>query len=263
MISSARFIPGLVTVTFRQLSPRAVIELAAETKLIALEWGGDVHVPAGDIARAREVGRMTRDAGLSTIAYGSYFRVGEETVSNFAAILDTALALEAPAIRIWAGRRGSKDADPSYRRRVVADVLKLADAAGRAGVRLCYEFHADTLTDTDESALELLRATEHPAIRTLWQPPHERTVAQRCQSLHAVLPRLHHVHVFHWPRRGERVALAEGASDWRQYARVLRDARRECPMLLEFVRGDDPDQLRLDATTLHVLLKTEKRTPSA
>jgi sugar phosphate isomerase/epimerase len=248
------FTPGLVTVTFRQLAPREVIELARQTNLTALEWGGDVHVPPTDLKRALEVGRMTREAGLSVVAYGSYFRVGEESPRDFKPILDTAVALGAPAIRVWAGRRGSEDAEPEYRARVLRDLLELADDAARAGVVICLEYHADTLTDTDTSAQELLQAAEEKDLRTLWQPPHEMTVAQRCQSLRGVLPWLNHVHVFHWPRRGERAALEEGSGDWAKYLQVLREEGKTCPLLLEFVRGDDPDQLRRDAGTLERLI---------
>ena len=117
---------------------------------------------------------------------------------------------------------------------------------------VCYEYHVDTLTDTDASALELLHATaDQPAVQTLWQPPHERSVEQNVASLRGVLPWLHHVHVFHWPRRGERVPLAEGAARWRAYLDVLREGGCKHPLLLEFVRNDDPDQLRADAATLH------------
>ena len=244
------FTPGLVTVTFRQFSPREIIELARQTNLTALEWGGDVHVPPNDPANAREVGRMTRDAGLSVLAYGSYFRVGEDDAGNFNAILDTTKALEAPSIRIWAGKRGSADADADYRRRVVDDVMTIAESAHRAGVVICYEFHGGTLTDTDESAGQLLRATQHPAVRTLWQPAHGRTVEQRSESLRSVLPWLHHVHVFHWPRQGERAPLAQGEADWRRYVQMIRQEGSPCPLLLEFVPGDDPALLGPDASTL-------------
>src|SRR6187549_164575 len=97
------FTCGLVSVTFRQLPPREIVDLARRAELGGIEWGGDVHVPAGDAGRAREVRAMTEDAGLSIVAYGSYYRAGEEDEAAFAPVLDSACALGAPAIRIWAG----------------------------------------------------------------------------------------------------------------------------------------------------------------
>jgi sugar phosphate isomerase/epimerase len=246
------FVPGLVSVSFRKFSPREVVALARDTKLAGIEWGGDIHVPPGDLARAREVGAMTRDAGLSALAYGSYVRLGEEDPAGFPTVIATAAALGAPSIRVWAGQRASAAADDAYRDRVADQARQLAKLAAAAGLVVCYEYHADTLTDTDESALALIRATAdgNPAIRTLWQPPHERTVEENVASLRGVLPWLHHVHVFHWPRRGERVPLAEGEARWRAYLDVLRERGGTWPLLLEFVRNDDPDQLRADAATL-------------
>jgi len=60
-------IPGLVSVTFRQLTVPEIGELATECGLQAVEWGGDVHVPPGDFAaahsgnhqRSNESSRMT------------------------------------------------------------------------------------------------------------------------------------------------------------------------------------------------------------
>jgi len=128
--------------------------------------------------------------------------------------------------------------------------MRIAAQALAAGVVVCYEFHVNTLTDTDESARELLEATRHPAVRTLWQPPVDWPVQKCRESLRGVLPRLQHVHAYHWPRAGERGDLAGGEAEWGEYLRVLADAGRACPVLLEFVKGDDPDQLKRDAATL-------------
>ena len=81
-------------------------------------------------------------------------------------------------------------------------------------------------SDTDESARELLEATRHPAVRTLWQPPVDWPVQKCCESLRGVLPRLQHVHAYHWPRAGERGELAGGEAEWGEYLRVLADAGR-------------------------------------
>jgi hypothetical protein len=42
---------GLVSITFRQLSPPAIIDLVRQAGLEGIEWGGDVHVPHGDLGR--------------------------------------------------------------------------------------------------------------------------------------------------------------------------------------------------------------------
>ena len=153
-----RFVTGLVSVSFRKLSPREIVELARETNLKAIEWGGDVHVPPGDLARAREVRAMTTDNGLSVLAYGSYVRLGEEEAATLPRVIETAKALGAPAIRVWAGRRGSAEADDAYRQRVIDQARQFATIAADAGVVVCYEYHVDPLPDTNASAMELLHA---------------------------------------------------------------------------------------------------------
>src|SRR5687768_14765950 len=65
-----RIQPGLVSVTFRKLSPAEVVRVAVDAGLTSIEWGGDIHVPHGDLARAKEVAAMTTEAGLSASAYG-------------------------------------------------------------------------------------------------------------------------------------------------------------------------------------------------
>ncbi|MDD5482315.1 MAG: hypothetical protein PHP98_01495 [Kiritimatiellae bacterium] len=47
------FISGLTSVTFRKLSCRKVAALVKKAGLAAIEWGGEVHVPHGDIARGK------------------------------------------------------------------------------------------------------------------------------------------------------------------------------------------------------------------
>ncbi|MCL2298765.1 MAG: sugar phosphate isomerase/epimerase, partial [Firmicutes bacterium] len=96
---------GLTSVTFRKLGWRAVIQIARACGFDGIEWGGDIHVPPGEVALAREVHLATVEAGLSVLSYGSYYRLGGE--EPFRPVLDAALALQADTIRVWAGAKGS------------------------------------------------------------------------------------------------------------------------------------------------------------
>lgn len=252
---------GLVTVSFRQLSPEEIITAAKSAGLEVLEWGGDVHVPAGDDKRAREVAALTREAGLETICYGSYYRVGHEGDGgkpSFADVLATAAALGAPSIRVWAGMRGSDMSDDAYCARVCDDARRIADMAAKRSVRIAFEFHDGTLNDNAEAAARLFTALPHPNIDTLWQPLVSLDAEQRNRSLQAVLPRLAHVHVFHWLPGDpiDRRPLAEGATEWRRWFAAMRSAGRSPDALLEFLRGDNPAHLTHDAEVLRKLLAT-------
>lgn len=216
-------------------------------------WGGDVHVPHGDTARARDTGRRTRDAGFTLAGYGSYYRldVSEREGLAFQTVLDTAVALGAPVIRVWAGRRACEAGRPDHYRRAVDDALRIAALARQAGLAIAFEHHSGTFTDTVESTSRFLADTAHPAVFSLWQPPNGRPGAYCLQSLAAVLPRLHHAHVFHWwPDAGTRLPLADGEARWPAFLRVLKEHGRDIDLLLEFTRGDSPVQLLADAATL-------------
>lgn len=210
-------------------------------------------MPPGDVDLAFAVGRRTREAGLAVTAYGSYYRLAEseEAGSPFAAVLDSAIALGAPTIRVWAGNRGSAEADAGYRDRVAEDALRIAEMARAAGVVIAYEHHGNTLTDTAASAVALLDATRHAAIRTLWQPPTGLSTEQCLEGLAAVLPHLAHVHAFHWiGGYHDRRALADGAEAWRRYLAMIHAAGKAPDVLLEFLPDDDPALLPREATTL-------------
>lgn len=248
-------IPGLVSITFRPLDPTAIAALCVRAGLRAVEWGGDVHVPHGDVERARVVAHLTREHGLAVSAYGSYYRTGESEAAGlaFAAVLDSAVALGAPVIRVWAGRRDAKDADDAYRAAVVADVHRIADLAAAAGVAIAFEYHGGTLTATDADAQRLLAACGHPAVGTFWQPHVGADAASASAGLRAILPRLRNLHVFSWAGH-ERLPLAARAADWRSWLRLAASTGRDHVCTLEFVAGDRTEQLEEDAATLRAWL---------
>jgi sugar phosphate isomerase/epimerase len=247
---------GLVSVTFRQLAPREIVQLALQAGLHGIEWGGDIHVPHGDISAARAVRQITADAGLQLLAYGSYFRFQPDQA--FEPVLETAVALGAPLIRIWAGNQPSSSAGSDTHALIVAESRRIAQLAQQAGILVAYEFHANTLTDTTESALDLLRAAD--GMRTLWQPPHQIAVEAQLGSLRAILPWLANVHAFTWRgANNQRLPLADGAALWQPALDILVDSGRDHAVLLEFVAGDDPRNLLRDAATLNGWLVRSQR----
>jgi sugar phosphate isomerase/epimerase len=241
--------PGLVSVTFRKLSPAEIVALVRQAGLAGIEWGGDIHVPHGAVARAKEVRQLTLDAGLQVIAYGSYYRLDGR---QFEAVLESAVTLGAPVIRVWAGGMGSAQATAEQRAAVVADARRIGDLAAAAGIKIAFEYHGNTLTDTDESAQRLLAEVAHPNVFTLWQPRITDSVEANLTGLRAIRSRLLNVHVYHWkPNPLERRPLAEGADCWRRYFGELAGARAA---LLEFVVNDDPAQFLRDAAVLRELV---------
>lgn len=244
---------GLVSITFREFTPREVVDLVQRAGLESIEWGGDVHVPPGDVAQAEAVRRMTLDAGLAVSAYGSYYRLRDEAEEDhpFAAVLDSALALGAPLIRVWAGNRASAEMDEAERAHIVDRSRRIADRAAAQDIGIAYEYHSNTLTDSLDSALALLREVDHPNVRTFWQPPNGRPPGENRAGLEAVAPWVTNIHCFHWwPTSKDRHPLAEGEANWRSYLAAINALPGDRHVSIEFVKDNAPEQFFADAETL-------------
>ncbi|MCD6286291.1 MAG: sugar phosphate isomerase/epimerase [Anaerolineae bacterium] len=259
---------GLVSVTFRKLTPRAIVDLVAEAGLDAIEWGGDGHVPHGEIETARTVRQMAEDAGLTLPSYGSYYRVGHGEPVPFETVVETAIALGAPIIRVWAGKQGTATAGEAYWDRVIEDSVNCADLAASAGLSIAYEYHANTLTDTDEAAVRLLRAVNHDAVTTYWQPRGHATIEENLAGLTGILPRLSHIHIQSWrPQQGHshrqqdngargpaRAPLSAMMGPWSRWLATAATAPGDHVAMIEFVANDTPEQFLADAEVLKKLI---------
>ncbi|HHW09040.1 MAG TPA: TIM barrel protein [Firmicutes bacterium] len=239
--------PGLVSITFRPLSPEQIIELVAQAGLAGIEWGGDVHVPHGNVERAEEVRRRTIAAGLRVASYGSYWRAGENNPVTFADVVRTAETLEAPVIRIWAGKRSSAAADEEYRQKVINDTRLACDEAAKSGIGVAFEYHQNTLADNTTAALRLFNDIGHENLKMYWQPQQHESFADRVAGLKAFLPILANVHVTTFSPRQR----LEEALEWQTYLELLSSGPdRECWTMIEFVKDDTPAQFLEDAAVL-------------
>ncbi|MCK4624136.1 MAG: sugar phosphate isomerase/epimerase [Phycisphaerae bacterium] len=250
---------GLVSITFRKLSPEEVVALVSKAGLDGIEWGGDIHVPHGNTKRAAKVRKMTLDAGLAVAAYGSYYKVGhEEDSAPFESVVASAVELGAPTIRVWAGAKGSAEADDEYRSLIVHDSQRIADLAGKAGITVSYEFHPNTLTDTNESTVKLLQEVANENIRTYWQPPSKWEVEHSLEGLQAISLWLTNVHAYYCDKEtGESLPLADGKDAWGRYLPTVAALDGEHYVMLEFVKDNSPEVFLADAATLKNWLQNQ------
>lgn len=247
-------LPGLTSVTFRDLSVEEIVDLAAKAGLHGIEWGGDIHVPHGDRSAARKAANITSDAGLLVSSYGSYYYVCGVEAIDFTEVVDTAIELGAPGIRVWPGQKGSAEVDESYWSQFVEEARQIGDQALEAGLTVSFEFHRHSLTGTNESALKLLKTIDHPSIKTYWQPPVGETVEYSLEGLSAILPWLTNVHVYKLLPDCTRLPLEDGREDWKTYFKAMEASGRDHFALLEFVRDDSPEAFMEDAAVLKSLL---------
>ncbi len=255
MMKHTKLLTGLLSVTFRKLTANEIVKLVVKAKLDAIEWGGDIHVPHGDIQTAKDVAHMTEEEGLSVASYGSYYRVGcsENQNVSFEKVLESAIALKAPAIRVWAGDRSSEVADEAFWDEAVNDTKTIADLAQSAGIQIHFEFHNNTLTDTNETTQKLLDLVDHTNVLSNWQPKTEWNVDQRLTSLRSLGIKLANIHAFQW-ETGIRLPFGEGYQEWQTYISYLKSMNKSRFVMLEFVRDDQPEQFLQDAEVLKKLI---------
>jgi sugar phosphate isomerase/epimerase len=244
--------PGLCSVTLRSSTVEQVVTVAAGSGLAAIEWGGDVHVPAGDQANAQWVRELTTGSGMTVASYGSYFRIGSG--EDFRPVLDSAVALGAPRIRVWAGKLASAEAELGAVERIVRDARAVAAMAADVGVSIAFEYHAGTLTDSTSSTLRLLGEVDRPNVSTYWQPRVGEDDAAALDGLGPLLPYLTAVHVFSWWPDHRRLPLVSRSALWTGVFELLSSVRRPFDSLLEFVPDDRASSVPTEAATLRRML---------
>lgn len=249
---------GLCSVTFRDLSTQEVVEIAKRAKIQGIEWGADIHVRPGELKKAESVATLTKDAGLEVVSYGSYYRLGVQGQEiSFETILETAVQLSAPAIRVWAGKTGSDQATEDNWAAVIEDAKRIGNLAAEQGIHINLEYHNKTLTDTVNSSIRLMREINHANVSLYWQPALFETVEERVQSIIEIKPWLTHVHVFHWELKfGDWIKhpFSKGVSDWEKYLRKLEKNNGSRYLMMEFVKDDSEEQLIEDVRILKPLI---------
>ncbi|MFD7720273.1 sugar phosphate isomerase/epimerase family protein [Streptomyces sp. NPDC059814] len=239
---------GLCSVTFRRLPAAEVARRAADAGLEVIEWGADVHAPAGEPGTVGAVREATDRYGLACCSYGSYFRAGRGELAGFSAVARAAVLLGAPRIRVWAGATGSRSTPPEERHETVSCLREAARIAADHGLLLAPEFHGGTLTDTVASTARLLDEVDADNVRTYWQPPLDTPAEEALAGLESLADRVCAVHAFSWWPGNNRLPLADRSDLWAAALRLLAGRRVEA--LIEFVPGDDPAVLAREAATL-------------
>lgn len=262
-------LPGICSITLKTLAPEEIIRFAVESKLQAIEWWGSGHVLPGDLARASAIRRFTHEAGLRVSSYGSYYRAGVSDTLSFTEVLDTAEALGAPTIRVWAGNKNREEADDALINKVIMDTNRIASLAAARGISITFEFHGGTLTNSSANALRFAFQVPHENVFFSWQQPHGFALEQCLSGLEGLLPRLSTLHVYHWtigsyaenifdesqrtpswPGDFYRHPLQDGADRWRSYLNRARTTGRDHCALLEFVRDYSVEEAKADAAVL-------------
>lgn len=241
---------GLVSVSFRPLSPKEVIDAAVNAGLACIEWGSDVHAPFNDISRLQEIAKLQKEAGVFCCSYGTYFRIGVNAPEELPAYIDAAKILGTDILRLWCGPKGSAEYTPEEKDVFYAQCREVARIAEDAGVILCMECHNNTMTDCADAALALMQAVDSPAFRMFYQPNQFKTVEENIAYARLLAPYTYHIHVFNW-EGSNMYPLRDGIAPWKQYLSCFSDDRA---LLLEFMPDGRVESLPEEAKTLFEMI---------
>lgn len=248
---------GLCSVTFKTKTPQEIVSLAKQAGISSIEWASNAHVNEGDITTAKEVRKMTEDAGLEVSSYGSYFRLGAN--HDIVPFLESAAALGTNEIRIWAGSNPSAYLLYDMRAALVREAKEISHKAAEYGITLSTECHANTVTDTPESLLLFMNEINEPNFRTYWQALLHIPENEQLRSLSAVYAsgKLTNLHVYHFDlfenSRDQRL-LSEAYDKWLERFMLFKDDETVRYAMLEFVRGGADESLIADGKTLSELV---------
>lgn len=138
--------------------------------------------------------RQIEDAGLSVCCVSSSGVVAKKNTDHVKAHAELARDLNCPAVRVFGGKLPNEIEHD----RAVADAAQtlraFGEAAQQAGVTIVLETH-DSFS-TGAQVAELLEATQHPAVYSLWDLHHPFRQDESVEETHRYLaPSLRHVHV--------------------------------------------------------------------
>lgn len=115
----------------------------------------------------------------------------------------------------------------------------MCDIAKKHNIDIVFEFHGDTLADTLESSLKLIKDVDRKNLGMYFQQDPFLTTKENCKILEAFLPYLEVIHVFNVKidYQIHRYSIGEGIGPdmWRKYLKILKDKKIEVNLLFEFL----------------------------
>ncbi len=247
---------GLVSVSFRPYAPEEILAAMVGARLDAIEWGSDVHAPCHDRERLLHISALQKEMGIRCSSYGTYFRVGKDAPADILPYIEAAKLLGCDILRIWCGTKGSADCTEADFLAICRDSRAIAAYAEAAGVKICFEFHVGTYTDTAKSAIRLMEAVHSPHLRMYWQPSQFRSDEENLRETRMIAPYVEMIHVFNWSGAGK-FPLSEAIPLWRDYLSAF-DGKRQIGCLLEFMPDGRPETLPRETEALNQILEEHK-----
>ena len=242
---------GVTSLTFKQFTPEQIVEAVKNSSADGIEWGeNENHIPLGDLLRAGEIGELTRSKGLEVFSFGSYYTLGEP-IENFEITLQTALALGAPIIRIWAGKQSPSLISQQEFDNYIVQAKFMGDIAKKSNVQLCFEYHKGTLTETAVSAKKLVTAIDHSDIGLYWQPNFDYDFDENLAGLKSIIGFVtKNIHIHNYNEDAGYKNLCEVKSEIVSYLNMICQQNKDFNIIIEFVKGASVENFLKDLQIL-------------
>lgn len=234
---------GLVSVSFRDKSPKEILEAMKNAELCYIEWGSDVHAPKDNPEKINEIVKLQKEYGIECSSYGTYFRLGEAPIYELEEYIGTAKLLGTNILRVWCGAKNRYSLTAEEREKLFSDCKKAADIAQKNGVILCLECHIGTYTEDINGALEIIEYVDSPAFCMYWQPNQFKGFNENLEYAKAIAPYTKHIHVFEW-RGQNKLSLCEGIEEWQSFLDCFGGKHI---LLLEFMPDNKIETLKTEA----------------
>lgn len=237
---------GLVSVSFRNLSPQQILQEMVNSGLSVIEWGSDIHAPATDIEKLSKISELQKEYGIICCSYGTYFRLGETPTEDLDNYISAAKILGTDVLRLWCGNKSGADMTEYERIKLILECKKAARKAEERGVTLCMECHKKTFTENCTDAVWLMNEVDSDNFKMYWQPFQWMSAEENIINARKISPYAVNIHVFNW-RGTDKFSLSEAKGEWRSY---LKEFSKPRTLLLEFMPNGTIEELYEEAESL-------------
>lgn len=254
---------GLSSQAFPARSPREVIALALDLGLEGVEWAAESHLAPGNSSEAQALLFETLMARLAIVSFAALYRVDPEKESGlgFQALLDTASSLQAPILRIFAGRTAYASAEYAEKFALREELGRLGDLAAKRGITLCLSLSKGTALEDYASATALITELAHPFVRLAWESLPGKAPELGTQAIQGLKAETSLILARSADRRGRAAALDTDCEAWEARLSAFLEGETEPKMsrfvLLGRMGNGDEERLREDAAFLGGLAKAK------
>ncbi len=212
---------GLTSLSMPELSVDAIIKLAKDNGLSAIEWS-EKHIKQGDVKTALSVNRKSKASGLNIVAYHSDFDVQNALETSFAEVLQTAKALDTDTIILSAGVPNNDLKTEDRLQNLSAKVPHLADMALAQNMVLCFAYSQNTILEDYIHTAQFLSAVKRDNVRLSWQPSRISSLIYNIFDLKMLASFVQHVYISYMEASEGCTTMIESKDEWQQYLKVLK-----------------------------------------